>query len=78
MAASDYNRESEAEKVIVTPNHLKSNVWEYFGFWSVAGKIVEPAKVVCKLCKLELSYHSTTSNLRLHLQNVHPNEYGIK
>lgn len=34
-------------------------------------------KVVCKLCKLQLAYHSTTSNLRLHLRNVHPSEYGI-
>ena len=32
---------------------------------------------MCKLCKLALAYHSTTSNLRLHLQNVHPSEYGI-
>src|SRR4029434_9318212 len=64
-----------AEKVIVTPKHLKS---EYFGFWSVDGKLVEPtAKVVYKLCKLELAYHSTTSNARLHLQNVPPSEYGI-
>ena len=57
-----------------TPD-LKSDVWKYFGFWSVDGKLVEPtAKVVCKL---ELAYHSTTSYLRLHLQNVHPSEYGI-
>ena len=57
-----------AEKVIVTPKNLKSDVWKYFGFWSVDGKLVEPtAKVVYKLCKLELAYHSTTSNLRLHL-----------
>ena len=67
-----------AEKVIVTPKHLKSDVWKYFGFWAVDCKLVEPTdKVVCKLCKLALAYHSTTSNLRLHLQNVHPSEYGI-
>ena len=60
-----------AEKVIVTPKHLKSDVWKCFGFWSVYGKLVEPtAKAVYKLCKLKLAYHSTTSNLRLHLQNV--------
>src|SRR4029434_3516619 len=46
-----------------------------FGQLSTLG---EPsAKVVCKLCKLELAYHSTTSNLRLHLQNVHTSVYGI-
>ena len=52
-------------------------VWKYFGFWADC-KLVEPTdKVVCKLCKLALAYHSTTSNVRLHLQNVHPSEYGI-
>ena len=61
-----------AEKVIVAPINLKSDVWKYFGYWSVDGKLVEPtAKVVCKLCKLELAYHSTTSNLRLHLHVYH-------
>src|SRR4029434_4011401 len=65
-----------AEKVIVTSKNLKSDVWKYFGFWAIDGKLVEPtAKVVCKLCKLALAYDSTTSNLRLHLQNVHPSEY---
>ena len=67
-----------AEKVIVTPKNLKSDVWKYFGFWAVDCKLVEPTdKVVCKLCKLALAYHSTTSNVRLHPQNVHPSEYGI-
>src|SRR4029434_8493449 len=67
-----------AEKLIVTPKNLKSDVWKYFGFWAVDCKLVEPTdKVVCKLCKLELANHSTTSNLRLHLQNVHPSEYGL-
>ena len=71
MAESVEPSLTAAEKVIVTPKNLKSDVWKYFGFWSVDGKLVEPtAKVVCKLCKLELAYHSTTSNLRLHLQNV--------
>src|SRR4029434_9952239 len=67
-----------AEKVIVTPKNLKRDVWKYFGFWAVDCKLVEPTdKVVCKLCKLALAYHSTTSNFSLHLKNVHPSEYGI-
>lgn len=65
------------EKGISTPPNLKSQVWKYFGFWSVGSKIIEPReKVVCKLCKMQLAYHSTTSNLRSHLENVHPNEHG--
>ena len=78
MAESAEPSLTAAEKVIVTPKNLKSDVWKYFGFWAVDCKLVEPTdKVVCKLCKLALAYHSTTSNLRLHLQNVHPSEYGI-
>ncbi|KAL7391643.1 hypothetical protein ABVT39_011914 [Epinephelus coioides] len=57
---------------------LDSEQWEYFGFWSVDGKNAECRdKVVCKLCKLELAYHSTTSNLRSHLETVHPTEHGL-
>ena len=33
-------------------------------------------KVVCKLCTLQLAYHSTTSNIRAHLENVLPNEHA--
>ena len=52
--------------------------WLGLGFWSVDGKNVEPRdKVVCKLCKLQLAYHSTTSNTRAHLENVHPNEHAM-
>ena len=64
-----------AERVVWTPSNLKSPVWKYFRFWSVDGKNTEPQdKVVCKLCKLQLAYHSTTSNMRAHLENVHPND----
>lgn len=78
MSGSAEPNSTAAEKVILTPQNLKSHVWKHFGFWSVDGKIVEPRdKVVCKLCKIELAYHSTTSNMRSHLENVHPNEHGI-
>ena len=69
---------SAAERVVWTPSNLKSPVWKYFGFWSVDSKNVVPRdKVVCKLCKLQLAYHSTTSNMRAHLENVHPNEHAV-
>ena len=56
---------SAAERVVWTPSNLKSPVWKYFGFWSVDSKNVVPRdKVVCKLCKLQLAYHSTTSNMK--------------
>ena len=50
-----------------------SPVWKYFGFWSVDGKNAEPwDKVVCKLCKLQLAYHSTISNMSAHLEKCAP------
>ena len=72
MAESAEPSLTAAEKVVETPKNLKSDVWKYFGFWSVDSKLVETtAKVVCKLWKLELAFHSTTSNLRLHLHVYH-------
>ena len=64
---------SESGREIITPRNLTSAVWRFFGFWAQRGKIVEPRhKVICKLCKVELAYHSTTSNMRAHLSTAHP------
>ena len=66
------NSNSAAQRVVWTPSNLKNPVWKYFGFWSVDSKNAEPRdKVVCKLCKLQLAYNSTTSNMRVHLKNGH-------
>ena len=63
-----------AERVVWTLSNLIRPV----RFWSVDGKNAEPPdKVVCTLCKLQLAYHSTTSNMRAHLENVHPNEHAM-
>ena len=41
-------------------------------------KNAEPGdEVVCKLCKLQLALHSTTSNMTGHLENMHPNEHAM-
>ena len=70
IMAENSEPNSEAERVVWTPGNLKRPVWKYFGFWSVDGKNVEPQdKVICKLCKLQLAYHSTTSNMRAYLKN---------
>ncbi|QQP36153.1 Hypothetical protein FKW44_021159, partial [Caligus rogercresseyi] len=43
-------------------NNLTSSVWKFFGFWAERWKILESRqKVICKVCKVELAYHSTTS-----------------
>ena len=42
------------------------------------GKNAVPGdEVVCKLCKLPSAYHSPASNMRAHLEKVHPNEHGL-
>ena len=64
---------TQQQTVVWTPSNQKNPVWKYFGFWLVDGKNAEPQdKVVCKLCQLQLAYHSTTSN-----KNVHPNEHAM-
>ena len=61
--------------MIVTPGNLRSVVWKYFGFWSVNGEVdLVKKRAVCKLCKSEFAYHSTTTNLKSHLENTHPTE----
>ena len=58
---------SAAVRVVWTPRNLRGPIWKYFGFWSVDGKNAELRdKVACKLCKRQLAYHSTTSNMRAH------------
>ena len=65
--------EYNAERTITTPSHLKSSVWKHFGFYTVGGKVTSKDKAVCRLCKRELSYLSTTSNLRTYLLAYHRN-----
>lgn len=70
---------STPDKVIVKPDHLKSAVWRFFGFWSVGGEAVHKSKAVCKLCILcnyaGISLHYQ-KNLAPHLVNVHPAEWN--
>lgn len=64
------SEDSESERILLTPKHLKSAVCHFFGFWSVNGEIIDKTNVVCKLCKKPLLFHSTTSNMRTHMQRA--------
>ncbi len=79
MAEADSSEsDSTEERVICTLGNLKSPVLKYFGFWSINGIIVEPRdKVVSMLWELQLTNNSPTTNLKLHLENVHPDEHGL-
>eukprot|EP00096_Caligus_rogercresseyi_P001805 TRINITY_DN1305_c0_g4_i1.p1 TRINITY_DN1305_c0_g4~~TRINITY_DN1305_c0_g4_i1.p1 ORF type:complete len:197 (-),score=3.47 TRINITY_DN1305_c0_g4_i1:609-1199(-) len=66
---------TDVGREIKAPRNLTSSVWKFFGFWAERGKILEPRqKVICKVCKVELAYHSTTSNMWAHLSTAHPDD----
>ena len=47
-----------------------SDVWNYFV------KKKEVKKAQCKICSKELAYHGGTTNLRAHLEKIHPVQYS--
>ncbi|KAM9801947.1 uncharacterized protein LOC133159831 isoform X2 [Syngnathus typhle] len=56
------------------PKHLKSDVWNHFGFYNVdGGNELDKSYVVCKICRAKLKYFGTT-NLRSHTARFHPTE----
>lgn len=59
----------------------KSPVWRFFGFPARDEKFIEPDKkkrssVYCRLCRQELSYKGNTTNMLVHLQYNHRQEYN--
>ena len=78
MAASTSTTAPEEEIEINTPDHFKSNVWRYFGFENIQGKITRKDKVICRICRTKLSYLGTTSNLRAHLSTLHPGKLEVE
>ncbi len=49
--------------LIITTPKLRSSVWEYFRLNSVDGKITNKEKAVFRVCKKQLNYFTTTTNL---------------
>ncbi|KAG8226737.1 hypothetical protein J437_LFUL004388 [Ladona fulva] len=62
-------------KKLVVPMSMRSIYWRYFGFPATdEGDILTKVKIICVLCKTQISYNRNTSNLRMHLQNKHSQE----
>ncbi|XP_075217394.1 E3 SUMO-protein ligase ZBED1-like [Lycorma delicatula] len=62
-------------KKLVVPMTMRSIYWKCYGFpASEDGEILTKVKIVCLLCKTVIAYNRNTSNLRMHLQNKHPQE----
>ncbi|QQP35786.1 Uncharacterized protein FKW44_020671 [Caligus rogercresseyi] len=75
MAENAAYNGTDVGREIKAPRNLTSSVWKFFGFWAERGKIMEPRqKMICKVCKVELAYHSTTSNMWAHLSTEHPDD----
>ena len=51
-------------------SYLKSFVWKTFGFYKRGGKL-DKTKAICKLCRTEVPYTSSTTNLKSHLERHH-------
>ena len=63
---------SMEEEKLVPLRGAKSKLWDYFGFRvDSSGKIIDNTKILCKVCRKEISYSRNTSNLDYHLTKEH-------
>ena len=58
-----------------------SKIWRYFGFPGKDRQFLEKDKrkrneVTCRVCSKRFKYCGNTSNMRLHLNTVHPNDFA--
>lgn len=72
MAESNVSTKME----ITTRDNLRSDVWKVFGFQTIKGKITNKEVAICRICKIRMKCHSSTSNLRAHLTTLHPDKLG--
>lgn len=63
----DTSEQSHPERTIITPKHLRSRVWKYFGFHTTDGKVTNKDEAVCRLCTKQPSYSAKTSKVQTHL-----------
>ncbi len=76
MAAETETPETSDNKALLkTPDSLKSDIRQHFGFRNSLGtNVLDKSKAICKLCQLEVKYCGNTTNLRNHMsRHHHPN-----
>lgn len=62
-------------KRLVVPANMRSIYWKCYGFPATDdNEILTRSKIVCLLCKSQMTYNRNTTNLRMHLQNKHKSE----
>ena len=70
---------SEVELILL--EGCTSKIWRYFGFPGKDGQLLEKDErkrneVTCRVCSKRFKYCGNTSNMRLHLNTVHPNDFS--
>ena len=60
------------EPPIISPPGLNATVWKHFGFHEKANKTLDKTHTVCRICKTKIKYFSNTTNMKQHLERLHP------
>ena len=74
--------ESQSEETELIPlEGASSKIWKYFGFPGKDGQYTERDKrkrneVICSRCKKRFKYNGNTSNMRSHLNAIHPSDFA--
>ena len=67
--------ESQGNEIVSNPS-AKTPVWKHFGFpRNGKGAPRTKGKVVCRHCQKEMPYKNNTTNLYVHLERHHKEEY---
>lgn len=55
------------------PSILKADIWAHFGFYELTGKHeMDKMYTVCKICQTKIENFGNPTNLRNHVNVIHP------
>ncbi|KAA0722180.1 hypothetical protein E1301_Tti009072 [Triplophysa tibetana] len=63
--------EMRHDKLRPAPSHLKSDVWQHFGFSEDTEGVVDKSHTVCKVCSANFKYFGNTTNMKKHITRFH-------
>ena len=80
-SSSNESIEANSDAELRQLEKAKSAVWDYFGFPTVNSQVKEKEKkkrteVYYKLCPKRMQYQGSTTNMLVHLQYNHQQEYS--
>ena len=75
-ARAYYKKMAMMYERLVSKANAKSKLWTHFGFPADSdGTVIDPKKIICKLCKENIPYSGNTTNLGYHMQKCHIADY---